>query len=181
MVDWLEEKMQKSIEVVKENLASVRTGRASPDLLNRISVEYYGSNVPIKQVGSVSVPEPKVIVVQVFDRSAIHAVEKAIQRSDLGLTPNTDGNIIRLILPDLTEERRKDLEKVVRKIAEDGKISLRNLRREASEEIKKREKNKEISEDDKKRRLDSIQKITDEFTGQIDEVLAIKEKELREI
>jgi ribosome recycling factor len=181
MFEWIEDKMKKSLETVTANFASVRTGRANPDLLKRIVVDYYGSQVPIQQLASLSAPEPKVITVQVFDRGAVSSVEKAIMRSDLGLTPNTEGNIIRLILPDLTEERRRELDKVVKRIAEEGKVAIRNIRRDALDDLKKQEKDQPMAEDEKKRAQDHIQKITDKYVNRVDEMLVAKEKDLREI
>ncbi|HAR63153.1 MAG: ribosome recycling factor [Candidatus Margulisiibacteriota bacterium] len=181
MFERLEDRMQKTLETLIKNFSSVRTGRANPDLLKRIMVDYYGSQVPIQQLANLSAPEPKIVAVQVFDRGAISSVEKAIQKSDLGLTPNTEGNIIRLIIPDLTEERRRELDKVVKRIAEEGRVAVRNLRRDALDELKKPEKDKNISEDEKKRAQDQIQKVTDKYIKKIEDMLIAKEKDLKEI
>lgn len=177
----IEAKMEKSLDSVIRNMATVRTGRANPDILKRIQVDYYGAMTPIQQLATLSAPEPKVLQVQVFDRSAVSSVEKAILKSDLGLTPNTEGNMIRMILPDLTAERRKELEKVVKKIAEEGRVSIRNVRRDALDAFKKQEKDKEITEDELKREQDNVQKVTDVFIKRIDEILAKKEKDLNEV
>lgn len=177
----IEAKMEKGLESVIRNMATVRTGRANPDILKRIQVEYYGAITPIQQLATLSAPESKVLQVQIFDRSAVSSVEKAILKSDLGLTPNTEGNIIRMIIPDLTAERRKEFEKVVKKIAEEGRVSIRNVRRDAIDVLKKQEKDKLISEDELKREQDSIQKTTDKFIKKIDEVLTQKEKDLNEV
>lgn len=177
----LEEKMQKTLDNMVSNFSGIRTGRANPDLLKSLKVEYYGTLTPVQQLASLSAPEPKVISVSVFDRSAVSSVEKAIQKSDLGLTPNTEGNIIRLILPELTEQRRKELDKVVKKFAEEARVSIRNIRRDALDEAKKREKDKVISEDEKKRIEADVQKTTDKFIAKIDELLTVKEKDLREV
>lgn len=181
MHEHMEEKMKKTIETMVSNFAGIRTGRANPDLLKSLRVEYYGTVVPVQQLASLSAPEPKVINVQVFDRAAVSSVEKAIQKSDLGLTPNTEGNIIRLILPELTEQRRKELDKVVKKMAEEARIAVRNLRRDSLDDLKKREKDKAITEDEKKRGEATIQKITDKYIARIDELLASKEKDLKEV
>lgn len=181
MAGSIDEKMQKAIESVKRNLATVRTGRANPDILKRIVVDYYGAMTPIQQLANLSAPEPKILSIQVFDGSAVQAVAKAIMKSDLGLTPNTEGNIIRLVLPELTQERRKEMEKLAGKIAEEGKISIRNVRRDELDELKQMEKEKLITEDEKKRESDNIQKVTDKYIKMVDELLAAKEKDLNEI
>nr|WP_247741848.1 ribosome recycling factor [Endozoicomonas sp. G2_1] len=173
--------MAKSIEALKTNLNKVRTGRAHPSLLDNISVEYYGMDTPLNQVGNVSVPDARTLAITVFDKGMIGAVEKAILASDLGLNPSSQGTLIRIPLPPLTEERRKDLVKVVRGEAENGKIAIRNVRRDANSSIKSLQKEKEISEDEMHQAEDEVQKITDTFVKQVDELLADKEKELMEI
>lgn len=175
------EKMDKAVGVLKEELSGVRTGRASPALLSRLIVDYYGTAVPIQQLATFSVPEPRQLVVQPFDKGAIPAMEKAIQQSDIGITPSNDGAIIRLTFPPLTEERRKDLIKVVHHRAEEGRVAVRNVRRHAKEELERLEKGGEISEDDLSRAEKDLQKLTDKHTAAIDEALAHKERELKEI
>lgn len=176
-----ESKMEKTISVYKEELQSIRAGRANPALLDRIHVDYYGQNTPLKQVGSVSAPEPRMIVIQPWDAKLIPIIEKEILKSDLGLNPSNDGKIIRLLIPQLTEERRKDLTKVVKKNSENAKVAIRNTRRDAIEKIKKMEKSKEITEDDRKLAEEEMQKITDKFIVEIDEITKKKEEELMEI
>lgn len=176
-----ESKMEKTISVYKEELQAIRAGRANPALLDRIHVDYYGQVTPLKQVGSVSAPEPRMIVIQPWDTKLIPAIEKEILKSDLGLNPSNDGKIIRLLIPQLTEERRKDLTKVVKKNSENAKVAIRNTRRDAIEKIKKMEKNKEITEDDRKLAEEEMQKITDKFIVEIDEITKKKEEDLMEI
>ncbi|MBU5426564.1 ribosome recycling factor [Tissierella pigra] len=176
-----EERMNKTISVYKEELQSIRAGRANPALLDKITVDYYGQITPLKQVGSVSAPEPRLLVIQPWDVKLIPVIEKEIQKSDLGITPTNDGKLIRLVIPTLTEERRKDLTKVVKKNGENAKIAIRNIRRDLNEQLKKMEKNKEISEDDKKLAEDEIQKITDKFIEELDLITKKKEDELMEI
>lgn len=174
-------KMTRAFEVTREELTSVRTGRATPAILNRVTVEYYGAPTPLNQLASFSVPEPRLLVIQPFDRNAMSAMEKAIMQSDLGLTPSNDGNVIRLAFPPLTEERRKELIRVVRERAEDGRVSVRNVRRHAMHDLERLKKDGEISEDDLNRSEKELQKVTDRHVGEIDELLAHKEKELMEV
>ena len=176
-----ESKMEKTISVYKEELHAIRAGRANPALLDRIHVDYYGQVTPLKQVGSVSAPEPRMLVIQPWDTKLIPIIEKEILKSDLGLNPSNDGKVIRLLIPQLTEERRKDLAKVVKKNSENAKVAIRNTRRDAIEKIKKMEKNKEITEDDRKLAEEEMQKITDKFIAEIDEITKKKEEELMEI
>ena len=176
-----EDKMKKAIVATQRDFASVRTGRASAALLDRIHVDYYGAETPLKAMGNISTPDARTITIQVFDRSSVALVEKAIQKSDLGLTPNTDGQLIRLNIPTLTEERRKDLVKVLKKSAEEGRIAIRNVRRDEIDQLKKLEKNGECTEDDRKRGEDQIQKLTDRFVKELDEILSAKEKEVMEV
>lgn len=176
-----EEKMSKTILVYKEDLQSIRAGRANAAILDKITVDYYGQITPLKQVGSVSAPEPRLIVIQPWDSKLIPLIEKEILKSDLGLNPSNDGKLIRLIIPILTEERRKELTKVVKKNGENAKIAIRNIRRDLNEQLKKMEKSKEISEDDKRLAEDEIQKITDKFIEELDAVTKKKEDELMEI
>jgi ribosome recycling factor len=176
-----ESKMSKSIEVLEHDLGAIRTGRASPSLVERLSVDYYGTPTPLNQLASISVQEAKVIMIQPWDKQAMGEVEKAILKSDLGLTPNNDGASIRLNIPPLTEERRRDLAKVVRKRVEDGKVAIRNVRRDGVDGLRGLEKNKEISQDEQRRAQDQIQKLTDTYCGKADEVGARKEAELMDV
>jgi len=176
-----QERMSKSIEALKSNLNKVRTGRAHASLLDNISVEYYGMDTPLNQVGNVSVPDARTLAITVFDKSMISAVEKAIMASDLGLNPSSQGTLIRIPLPPLTEERRRDLVKVVKGEGENSKIAIRNIRRDANSDVKSLNKEKEISDDEMHQAEDEIQKITDKFVKQVDVILADKEAELMEI
>ena len=173
-----DEKMLKTIEVVKANFASVRAGRANAGVLDRILVEYYGTPTPLNQVAAISSPDPRTLVIQPWDGSLLKAIEKAIQTSDLGINPQNDGRVIRLAFPQLTEERRKDLSKQVRKYGEDGKVAVRNIRRDAMEDFKKMKKNGDITEDDQKQLEKELQDLTDKRCKDIDELTASKEKEL---
>ena len=173
--------MKKALTAAKAEFASLRAGRATPALLDKVSVEYYGSLVPVNQVANISVPEPRMIVIQPWEKPMLREIEKAITKSDLGLNPNSDGSVIRLNLPQLTEERRKELVKTVHKKAEDARVSIRNLRREANDSVKKAEKAKEITEDEAKKANDDIQKMTDKFIKEVDTVMEHKEKEVMEI
>lgn len=176
-----ESRMGKTIEVYKEELLSIRAGRANPTLLDKITVEYYGQQTPLNQVAGVSAPEARLLVIQPWDATLIPEIEKAILKSDLGLNPSNDGKVVRLSIPQLTEERRLDLTKVVKKNGENAKVAIRNVRRELIDEVKKMEKAKEISEDDRVVADEDIQKITDKYIAQVDEVTKAKEKELMEI
>ena len=171
-------KMLKTIEVVKANFASVRAGRANAGVLDRIQVEYYGTPTPLNQVAAISAPDPRTLVVQPWDATLLKAIEKAIQTSDLGINPQNDGRLIRLAFPQLTEERRKDLTKQVKKYAEDGKVAVRNIRRDAMDEIKAQKKKSEITEDDQKNLEKELQELTDKRCKDIDELCAKKEQEL---
>jgi ribosome recycling factor len=175
------DKMAKAIVVLKDELAGIRTGRATPALLSRIVVDYYGTQVPIQQLASFSVPEPRTLVIQPFDKNAISAMEKAIMSSDVGITPGNDGNVIRLSFPPLTEERRKDLIKLVHHRGEEGRVAVRNIRRHTKEELEGLEREGRISEDDLVRSEKELQKHTDKHVAEIDEVVAHKEAELKEI
>lgn len=176
-----ESRMSKSVDSLTESLQSIRAGRANTSLLDKIYVDYYGQQSPLNQVASLSAPEARLLAIQPWDATLIPEIEKAIQKSDLGITPSNDGKIIRLVIPQLTEERRKDLTKLVGKYAEEAKVSVRNIRRDAMEDIKKAEKAKEISEDDRKTYEEDIQKLTDKYIKDIDGVAEEKEKELMEI
>ncbi|MDK2975892.1 MAG: ribosome recycling factor [Candidatus Marinimicrobia bacterium] len=173
-------KMDKSVEVIRHELASIRTGRASTALLDGIKVEYYGNPTPLNQVANITVPEARLLVIQPWEKNMLPVIEKAILASSLGLTPANDGQVIRLPIPPMSEERRKDLSRVVNKIAEEGRISIRNVRREFNDHIKKMEKDSEISKDNAADALDEIQKITDEHIAKIDEIFELKEKEILE-
>lgn len=175
------ERMDGAIEVFKKDLGSIRTGRASLSLLEGITVDYYGTPTPIQQVASLSIPEPRQILIQPWEQRLIPEIEKAIMKSDLGLTPTNDGKAIRINIPPLTEERRKQLVKVVRKRAEEARIAIRNIRRDTNEELKKLEKDKHLSEDIVKKSQEEIQKITDSYIAKIDDILAHKEKEIMEV
>lgn len=177
----IEHKMERSLEALRKELARVRTGRASLALLDGIMVDYYGAPTPLSQLATLAVPESRVITVQPWDKSQIGLVEKAIQRSDLGLTPANDGNVIRLAIPPLTAERRKDLVKQVKKTGEETKIALRNVRRDGNEALKALEKEKQVSEDDWRRGQDHVQKITDRYIAKTDEILSAKEREVLEV
>ena len=176
-----ESKMQKCVESTRGEFASIRTGRATPALLDRLHVEAYGASVPLKQVASVSVPDSRSLVITAFDRNTVGDIRKAIEKSDLGLTPNIDGSAIRLSIPPLNEERRKDLVKVVKKKAEEGKIAVRNVRHKAHDDLKTQLKDHKITEDDSKRLQDQLQKLTDKFVKDIDQLVAAKEKEILEV
>ncbi len=173
-----EDRMQKSVDTIHQELAAIRTGRANPAILDSIKVEYYGSLIPLKQIANVAAPDSRLLVIQVFDKSAVTAVDKAIKAADLGLNPQVDGNLLRLPIPPLTEERRRELVKYAHKIAEDGKIAVRNVRRDANDMIKELEKEHEISEDQSHDSMESIQELTDKFIQEIDELFKKKEQEI---
>lgn len=173
-----EEKMKKSIDSASADFASVRAGRANASVLDRIMVDYYGSPTPIQQIAAISSPDPRALVISPWDCTALKSIEKAIQNSDLGINPQNDGKCIRLTFPQLTEERRKELVKQIHKYAENGKVAVRNIRRDAMEAFKKKEKASEITEDDLKQAEKDLQKLTDESCKKLDELLAKKEKEL---
>lgn len=177
----LEEKMNKTTNVLKDQLVQVRAGRANPLMLDRITVEYYGVETPLKQVASISVPEPRILQVQPYDASILKDIEKAIQVADLGINPTNDGKLIRLVIPMLTEERRKELTKTVKKLGEDAKIALRNERREAIDKLKKMEKSKEITEDEMISGEKEVQKIIDEHVTMIDNIIDKKNAEILEV
>lgn len=172
------EKMDKTISVLKKEFVSIRAGRANAQVLDRILVDYYGTPTPIPQMANVSSPEPRMLTIALWDTSMIKEVEKAIQKSDLGINPSNDGKIIRLLFPELTEERRKELVKVARKLAEDSKVALRAIRRDANDALAKQKKNNELTEDDLKAAEKDVQKITDDHIKQVDALLSDKEKEI---
>lgn len=175
------DRMGKSIQAFGRQLATVRAGRANPAILDSVFVEYYGANTPLNQLATVSAPEPRLLVISPFDKTALENIEKAILKADLGLTPNNDGNVIRISIPPLTEERRKDLVKVVKKYAEEARIQVRNIRRDANDDLKKMEKNGDITEDELRTYQDDVQKVTDEHISEIDKMLDAKEKEILEV
>ena len=177
----LEERMKKTIDVFNQNLSEIRAGRANPTILNKISVEYYGTPTPINQVAGISVPEARTIVIQPWDASILKDIEKAILASDIGLNPNNDGKVIRLNFPELTEERRKEIAKDIRKIAEDSRVAIRSIRRDGMEDAKIKCKNSEITEDEKANLEDKIQKLTDKYVAEVDKMLENKEKEIMSI
>ncbi len=174
-------RMGKTIETLKRDLATVRTGRATPALVDSIKVEYYGTPTPLKQIATISAPEARLLVIQPWDNSTIGEIKKAIQRSELGLNPSSDGNLIRLSIPPLSEERRKELVKVVHKKAEDGRVALRNIRRDALEMLRELEREKDISQDEQKRAQERLQEITDKFIAEAGKAAEAKEAELLEI
>jgi len=176
-----EEKMKKAVAAFQRELSTLRAGRASPALLDNIEVDYYGVPTPLNQLAGISAPEPRLLVIQPWDKNAINEIEKAIMKSDLGLNPNNDGNVIRLNFPQLTEERRKELVKFIRKKAEECRVAVRNIRREANDTLKSMEKKSDISEDDSKRSQDEIQKLTDKYIEEVEKVLKNKEEEVLEV
>lgn len=176
-----EQRMDKALASYQRELATVRAGRANPSLLDKVTVDYYGAPTPLNQLSSISVPEARMLIITPYDKSAIGEIEKAIQKADLGITPSSDGNIIRIAVPALTEERRKELVKLVKKYSEDAKVAVRNIRRDANDDLKKSEKNGEITEDDLRSSSEDVQKLTDDFVAKIDTVTRDKEKEIMEV
>ena len=181
ILDIATDKMNKTINVMKQEYNSLRAGRANPQALDRIMVDYYGSPTPINQMGNISVPEPRMLIIALWDSKMIPAVEKAIQKSDLGINPANDGKVIRLIFPELTQERRKELAKVIRKKAEESKVAVRSIRRDAMEDIKKQKKDNLLTEDDQKKLEEKVQKLTDEKVKEIDTIAQAKEKEIMSV
>jgi ribosome recycling factor len=174
-------RMDKSVEAAQAEFATLRTGRASPALLDRVQIDYYGQQTPLKQLATISAPEPRLLTIQPFDPNSVSTIERAIQESDLGLTPNNDGKLIRLPIPQLTEERRKELVKVVRHMAEEGRVAVRNVRRDAIHHLKELVDNGEVGSDEEHRAEDRVQKLTDEHVNEIDELLKRKEAEIMEV
>ncbi len=174
----MESRMQKSISALKSELATIRTGRANAALLDHVKVSYYGSDVPVSQVGNISVPEPRMLMIMPWEKSILGDLEKAILKSDLGLNPTSDGEGIRIVLPELTEDRRKDLVKQVKAVGEKAKVSVRNIRRDANDAVKKQVKDEGLSEDESKRLQERIQKTTDQFVAEIDGIVENKDKEI---
>ncbi|MGY6530137.1 MAG: ribosome recycling factor [Cyanobacterium sp.] len=181
LIDDLKANMQKSVERTQQDFNTIRTGRANASLLDKIMIDYYGADTSLKTLAGISTPDATTILIQPFDRGSMSQIEKAISLSDIGLTPNNDGQVIRLNIPPLTAERRQEFVKLAGKYAEDGKVSVRNHRRDAIDKVRKQEKNSDISEDESRDLQDEIQKVTDMFTTKIDELLAVKEKELTSI
>ncbi len=181
LIEDAKRRMDKSIEATRNEFNSVRTGRASPALLDRIQVDYYGQKTPLKQLATINAPEPRLLTVQPFDPSSLRAIERAIQESDLGLTPSNDGKVIRLPIPQLTEERRKELVKLVRQMAEESRVAVRNVRRDGMDRLKRAEKEGEISQDEHRSLADRVQQLTDREIKQINDMLAAKEAEIRTV
>lgn len=181
VINASDEKMKKSIELLKKELQGLKAGRANPSLLDKITVDYYGTPTHISQLATISIPETRTLVIQPWDKKAIKDIEKAIQKSDLGLNPNNDGQVIRLVIPELTEETRKNLVKVVKKHGEETKIAIRSIRRDANEKLKQMKKDGTHSEDDVKKTEDEVQKITDNFIKEIDKIVESKEKEIMSV
>ncbi len=177
----VEQQMQKTIESTQRSFNTIRTGRASTSLLDRIMVEYYGMETPLKSLANISTPDASTIAIQAYDKGSLAQIEKAISMSDLGLTPNNDGELIRLNIPPLTSERRKELVKLTGKLAEEGKVALRNIRRDAIDSVRKQEKDNQISEDESRDYQDNVQKVTDKYTSKIDALLAEKEKDITSV
>jgi ribosome recycling factor len=177
----IESHMQKAVEATQRNFNTIRTGRANATLLDRVMVEYYGSPTPLKSLANINTPDASTITIQPYDKGSMNLIEKAIQLSDIGLTPSNDGQVIRLNIPPLTSERRKELVKMAGKMAEEGKVSIRNIRRDAVDSVRKQEKSSEVSEDESKDLQDKIQKLTDKYITKIDEILADKEKDITTI
>jgi len=175
------ERMEKAIGAYQRELATVRAGRANPSLLDKVTVEYYGAQTPLNQIASITVPEARMLLITPYDKTALGDIEKAIQKADLGITPSNDGNIIRITIPPLTEERRKELAKLVKKYSEDAKVAVRNIRRDANDDLKKLEKNGEMTEDELRSSTEDVQKLTDEYVSKIDEITKDKEKEIMEV
>ena len=176
-----EEKMKKALDALRREFSTLRAGRATPALLDKITVDYYGTPTPISQVANIAVPEPRMITIQAWEKTMISQIEKAILKSDLGLTPNSDGVVIRLNIPQLTQDRRIELVKVVHKKTEDSRIAVRNVRRDANDTVKKLEKEKSISEDEAKKAQDDMQKLTDKYIKEVDSIMGAKEKEILEV
>ncbi|MDJ0731865.1 MAG: ribosome recycling factor [Crocosphaera sp.] len=178
MLDDLKDNMQKSVEATQRSFNTIRTGRANASILDRVTVDYYGTETQLNSLANITTPDATTIMIQPYDKGSMGQIEKAIQMSDVGLTPNNDGNVIRLNIPPLTEERRKELVKLASKMAEEGKVAIRNIRRDAIDDVRKQEKNSDISKDESRDLQEDIQKVTDQFTGKVDELLAAKEKDI---
>lgn len=181
VIDDAKARMEKALEALRKDFGSIRAGRATPSLLDKVLVDYYGTPTPVNQIANISAPEARLLVIQPWDKSSLPEIEKALQKSDLGITPSNDGNVIRLNLPMLTEERRVELVKMAKKLGEEAKVSIRNIRREANDTLKKMEKSGDLSEDEGRRYQDEMQKLTDEFVHQVDQALAAKEKDIMSV
>ena len=181
VIDNAKSRMEKTKDIYQRDMLSLRAGRANPQILDRITVDYYGTATPLKQMGNINSPEPRLLTISLWDPKAIPLVEKAIQKSDLGMNPSNDGKVIRLVVPELNEERRKELTKVVRKSAEEAKVAMRNTRRDAMEQIKKLKKDSQITEDDQRKAEEELQKMTDGQIKDVDKIAAEKEKEIMEV
>lgn len=181
LISEAEANMKKSLEVLKKELAGMRAGRATPALLDKVMVSYYGNPMPVNQLANVSVPEARLLVIQPWDKTVLPEIEKAILKSDLGITPTSDGTVIRLVIPQLTQERRAELVKVVRKKAEEGRVAIRNIRRDTNDLLKQQQKKGELSEDEFRRLQDEVQKLTDRYIKEIDQLVGSKEKEIMEV
>lgn len=181
VINAAEDRLKKSLDALKKEYGTLRAGRAAPSLLDKVMVDYYGTSTPVNQIANVTVPEPRMLMIKPYDKGSLKEIERAIQKSDLGLTPNSDGIAIRLAIPQPTQERRKEIVKVVNKKAEECKVAMRNIRRDANEAIKKLEKGKEITEDDRKEAQDKIQKLLDKYIKLVDSTKATKEKEVMEV
>lgn len=181
VIDRVQERMDKAVHNLQREFASVRAGRATPSMLDKVMVDYYGSQMPVNQVAGISSPEPRLLVVSPWEKTMLGEIEKAIQRSDLGLNPANDGQVIRLVIPSLTEQRRQELVKQVRKLTEEARVAIRNVRRDGNDELKKSEKNGDITEDEVHRLMDKIQQVTDKSIAQVDSLLEDKEKDLTQV
>jgi ribosome recycling factor len=179
--DITEEKMKKTLKVLQDELATVRAGRANPALLDKISIDYYGTPTPLNQIAGISAPEPRLLIIQPYDNSTLQNIEREILKSDLGLNPNSDGRVIRLVIPQLTEERRVELVRLIKKYGEEAKVAIRNGRRSANDDIKKMKKSSELTEDDEKKAQDVVQKLTDKYIEAVDKAIEKKEAEIMEI
>jgi len=177
----MQEKMDKTVSVLKHELSTLKAGRANPSLLDRITVEYYGTATPLSQLANIAAPEPRVLTISPWDSKSIPVIEKAILKSDLGINPSNDGKMIRLVVPQLTEERRKDLVKLIKKLGEEAKVAMRNIRRDGNEQLKKLKKDGKITEDEHKKSEEDTQKMTDKCIKEVDKVIEIKEKEIMEV
>lgn len=181
MINETDGRMKKTIEHLTQDLATLRAGRANPAMVDRLMVSYYGQATPLNQLANITVPEPRLLVIQPWDKSSIPEIEKAVMKSDLGINPSNDGNVIRLAVPQLTEERRKEIVKVVKKRSEEAKVAIRNIRREQNDFMKAAEKDKVVSEDESKKGMEEVQKITDKYIKDIDSIMAAKEKDIMEV
>lgn len=181
MINETDSRMKKTIEHLTQDLATLRAGRANPAMVDRLMVSYYGQATPLNQLANITVPEPRLLVIQPWDKSSIPDIEKAVMKSDLGINPSNDGNVIRLAVPQLTEERRKEIVKIVKKRGEEAKVAVRNIRREQNDFIKAAEKDKVVSEDESKKGMEEVQKITDKYIKDIDSIMAAKEKDIMEV